>query len=92
MEFIQKLNQEYKLTILMISHDMHLIQEYTQRTMVFADGTLLADTSPKELFSNVELLKHSSLAETSLSKLARSIDYDPEEFIEKFISYERGKL
>lgn len=92
MEFIQKLNEEYDLTILMISHDMHLIQEYTQRTMVFADGTLLADTSPKELFSNVELLKHSSLAETSLSKLARSIDYDPEEFIEKFISYERGKL
>ncbi len=92
MEFIQKLNEEYDLTILMISHDMHLIQEYTQRTMVFADGTLLADTSPKELFSNVELLNHASLAETSLSKLARSIDYDPEEFIEKFISYERGKL
>ena len=92
MEFIQKLNQEYKLTILMISHDMHLIQEYTQRTLVFADGTLLADTSPKALFSNVNLLNHASLAETSLSKLARSIDYDPEEFIEKFISYERSKL
>ena len=92
MEFIQKLNQEYKLTILMISHDMHLIQEYTQRTLVFADGTLLADTSPKALFSNVNLLNHASLAETSLSKLARSIDYDPEEFIEKFISYERSRL
>lgn len=92
MEFIQKLNQEYKLTILMISHDMHLIQEYTQRTLVFADGTLLADTSPKALFSNVNLLNHASLAETSLSKLARSIGYDPEEFIEKFISYERSRL
>ena len=92
MEFIHRLNEEYDLTILMISHDMHLIQEYTQRTMVFADGTLLADTSPKALFSNIELLNHASLAETSLSKLARSIDYDPEEFIEKFISYERGKL
>ena len=92
MEFIQKLNQEYRLTILMISHDMHLIQEYTQRTLVFADGTLLADTSPKALFSNVNLLNHASLAETSLSKLARSIGYDPEEFIEKFISYERSRL
>lgn len=92
MEFIHKLNKDYNLTILMISHDMHLIQEYTQRSLVFAETGLLADTSPKTLFSDVDLLEKASLAETSLSKLARAIDYDPEEFIEKFISYERGEL
>lgn len=92
MEFIHKLNKDYNLTILMISHDMHLIQEYTQRSLVFAETGLLADTSPKTLFSDVDLLEKASLAETSLSKLARTIDYDPEEFIEKFISYERGEL
>lgn len=92
MEFLEKLNREYDLTILMISHDMHLIQEYTDRTLVFGGGTLLADTSPKALFSNNDLLKEASLAETSLSKLARKIDYDSEEFIEKFISYERKGL
>ena len=92
MEFIHKLNKNYNLTILMISHDMHLIQEYTQRSLVFAETGLLADTSPKTLFSDVDLLEKASLAETSLSKLARAIDYDPEEFIEKFISYERGEL
>lgn len=91
MDFIKKLNKEYKLTILMIAHDMHLIQEYTQRTLVFADGKLLADTNPKALFANKELLKEASLAETSLSKLAKKIGYDPEEFIEKFIRYERSK-
>lgn len=92
MEFIHKLNKDYNLTILMISHDMHLIQEYTQRSLVFAETGLLADTSPKTLFSDVDLLEKAFLAETSLSKLARAIDYDPEEFIEKFISYERGEL
>ncbi|MDU0893702.1 MAG: ABC transporter ATP-binding protein [Anaerococcus sp.] len=92
MEFIHKLNKDYNLTILMISHDMHLIQEYAQRSLVFAETGLLADTSPKTLFSDVDLLEKASLAETSLSKLARAIDYDPEEFIEKFISYERGEL
>ena len=92
MEFIHKLNKDYNLTILMISHDMHLIQEYTQRSLVFAETGLLADTSPKTLFSDVDLLEKASLAETSLSKLARAIDYDPKEFIEKFISYERGEL
>ena len=92
MEFIKNLKEEYQLTILMIAHDMHLIQEYTERTLVFAGGALLADTSPKALFANNDLLVEASLAETSLSKLARSISYDPEEFIEKFISYERKRL
>lgn len=92
MEFLERLNREYELTILMISHDMHLIQEYTDRTLVFGKSALLADTSPKSLFSNNDLIKEASLAETSLSKLARKMDYDPEEFIEKFISYERKSL
>ncbi|WP_394010541.1 ABC transporter ATP-binding protein [Anaerococcus cruorum] len=92
MEFIDTLNKDYQLTILMISHDMHLIQEYTQRTLVFGEGTLLADTYPKALFANNDLLNKASLTETSLTKLARTIAYDSEEFIEKFISYERNRL
>lgn len=92
MEFIHTLNKDYQLTILMISHDMHLIQEYTQRALVFGEGTLLADTYPKALFANNDLLNRSSLTETSLTKLARTIAYDSEEFIEKFISYERNRL
>lgn len=90
MEFIKNLNQKLNLTILMISHDMHLIQEYTDRTLVIANGKLLADTSAKELFANSELLEKASLTETSLYKLAKKISYNPQEFIEKFISYERG--
>ena len=92
MEFIHTLNKDYQLTILMISHDMHLIQEYTKRALVFGEGTLLADTYPKALFANNDLLNRSSLTETSLTKLARTIAYDSEEFIEKFISYERNRL
>ncbi|WP_099321222.1 ABC transporter ATP-binding protein [Anaerococcus sp. Marseille-P3625] len=90
MEFIKSLNKKLNLTILMISHDMHLIQEYTDRTLVIANGKLLADTSAKELFANSELLEKASLTETSLYKLAKKISYNPQEFIEKFISYERG--
>lgn len=92
MEFIHTLNKDYQLTILMISHDMHLIQEYTKRALVFGEENLLADTYPKALFANNDLLNRSSLTETSLTKLARTIAYDSEEFIEKFISYERNRL
>lgn len=89
MEFITDLNQKLGLTILMISHDMHLIQEYTTRTLVVGGGKILADTRPQSLFSNTGLLSEASLTETSLYKLANTIGYDPEDFIEKFISYER---
>lgn len=90
MEFIKSLNKKLDLTILMISHDMHLIQEYTDRTLVIANGKLLADTSANELFANSKLLEKASLTETSLYKLAKKIKYEPKDFIEKFISYERG--
>ena len=90
MEFIKSLNKKLNLTILMISHDMHLIQEYTDRTLVIANGKLLADTSANELFANSKLLEKASLTETSLYKLAKKIKYEPKDFIEKFISYERG--
>lgn len=90
MEFIKSLNKKLDLTILMISHDMHLIQEYTDRTLVIANGKLLADTSANELFANSKLLEKASLTETSLYKLAKKINYEPKDFIEKFISYERG--
>lgn len=90
MEFIKSLNKKLNLTILMISHDMHLIQEYTDRTLVIANGKLLADTSANELFANSKLLEKASLTETSLYKLAKKINYEPKDFIEKFISYERG--
>lgn len=47
MEFLKKLNEEYGITIIMITHDMHLMLEYTNRAVVIADGRLLADTAPR---------------------------------------------
>lgn len=92
MEFIGKLNREYGLTILMISHDMHLIQEYTDRSIVVADKNILADLKPAELFSNKDLIKAANLAETSLFTLGKKIKgVNPKDFIERFISYERSR-
>lgn len=92
MEFIRKINKEYDLTILMISHDMHLIEEYTDRALVIGDKKILADTTPAELFSQSELIDRANLAETSLFKLGQRLkSMDALDFIETFISYERSK-
>lgn len=88
MEFLRKLN-ETGITVLMITHDMHLMLEYTERSLVFADGQKIADTTPQALFADPDLLKRASLKETSLYSLALSCGLSPESYIRAFIEYDR---
>ena len=91
MDFIKALRDKQGLSILMISHDMHLIQEYTDRVIVIEGKKILADTNPADLFSQKDLIDRAHLAETSLYKLGQKLEgIDPKDFIESFIAYERG--
>ncbi|XJS11648.1 ABC transporter ATP-binding protein [Aerococcaceae bacterium WGS1372] len=91
MRFIEKINQEKNITIIMITHDMHLMQEYTNRTFVFNKGRLLADTKPSKVFSDDSLIKAAHLAETSLYQLGESLpNMSSLTFIEAFMHYEEG--
>lgn len=92
MEFIRRINKKYGLTILMISHDMHLIEEYTNRAIVIGDKKILKDTTPAKLFTQKDLLDRANLAETSLFKLGEKLKgMDALDFIEAFIGFERRK-
>lgn len=88
MEFLKELNEQ-GITVLMITHDMHLMLEYTDRSLVFADGRKIADTTPQALFSDPALLKKASLKETSLYTLAGICGLEPESYIRAFIDYDR---
>ncbi len=78
------------VTVLLVTHDMHLMLEYTKRAIVMTDGEVIADTSPVYLLANPELVKQSSLKETSLFTFAENINMqDPYAFTEKFIHYDR---
>jgi energy-coupling factor transport system ATP-binding protein len=70
LEFLKKLNAERGITVLMITHDMHLCLEYARRALVFSGGRLLRDSSPAEVLSDSDLAGRASLKETSLSRLA----------------------
>ena len=76
MEFLEELHQKGH-TIVMITHDMQLMLDYSDRALVMVDGKLLADTDPASLLSYPELLVKANLKETSIFNLAKKLDVDP---------------
>ena len=89
MEFLRKLNEE-GVTVVMITHDMHLMLEYTPRALVFADGRLIADDCAAAVLCNQELVERAALKETSLFTLANRAGIAPAEaFVECFIEEDR---
>lgn len=90
MEFLRKIHRELGITIVMITHDMHLMLEYTDRAIVIADGQMLADDTPANILTNEEISDKAYLKKTSLYDLAVRCDIDePSAFVECFIQYER---
>lgn len=90
MEFLKKLNEE-GVTIIMITHDMHLMLEYTPHTIVISDGKKIGDASAVEILTNEEIAGRANLKTTSLYDLAVKIGIeDPSVFVQNFIDYERG--
>ena len=91
MEFIKGINEKSGTTIIMITHDMHLMLEYTDRSVVIADGHLLADNSPAAILTNDDITDRAYLKRTSLYDLAHACGIDDADgFTEAFINYERS--
>jgi len=89
MEFLKELNEQ-GYTILMITHDMHLMLEYTPRAIVFCEGRMLADTTAAHVLNDPRLVEQASLKETSLYTLSRICGIEePIAFTEAFIRHEK---
>lgn len=89
MEFLADLNRK-GVTIIMITHDMHLMLEYTNRAIVIADGIKLDDDTAANVLTNSEVINHANLKETSVYELAIKCGIsDPRRFVNKFIDYDR---
>lgn len=89
MEFLKVLN-ERGITILMITHDMHLMLEYTTRALVITNGEVIGDDSTWNVLTNHELIEKAHLKKTSLYHLANKIgDLSPVDFVCKFIASDK---
>ena len=89
MTFLQDL-QRQGVTILMVTHDMHLMLEYARRSIVLADGELICDDSAARVLSDPEVIARANLKETSLFTLAQKAGLDdPLRFVQTFITHEK---
>lgn len=90
MHFLETLNREYGITILFITHDMHLALENTDRAIVFSDGRLIADDRVSSVLANDDVIRRANLKQTSLYTLALRLGLPPEQVIWRFIEHERS--
>ena len=89
MSFLKTLNENGQ-TIILITHDMHLMLEYTERAIVLCESQKLADEKAYEVLCDRQLSTRANLKETSLFTLAEKAGIDePQKFVECFIDYDR---
>ncbi len=89
MEFLVEINK-LGVTVILITHDMHLMLEYTPRAIVLAGGKLIADTSAAVVLTDPQVIREANLKETSLFALSHMAGIaDGTHFVQRFIDYER---
>ncbi|MDO3411982.1 ABC transporter ATP-binding protein [Saccharibacillus sp. CPCC 101409] len=89
MRFLLELNRG-GMTLILITHDMHLMLEYGQRAIVLSEGRRIADAAPARILGDAALVEEAHLSETSLHLLARRAGISPEdEFVARFIRSEK---
>jgi len=89
MDFLDDLNRQTGITIIFITHDMHLAIEYTDRAIVFADGEKIADDLVVEVLSDNEIIEKANLKQTSLYTLALRLGLPAQTLVDHFIGHER---
>lgn len=89
MEFLKSLNEQ-GVTIILITHDMHLMLEYTPHAIVIHDGKKIGDSTAVDILTNAEIAEKANLKLTSLYEFAVAAGVeDPQAFVQHFIDYER---
>lgn len=88
MDFLDQLNAKGH-TIVMITHDMQLMLDYSDRAVVVVDGQIIEDASPAEILSDVAVIEQASLKETSIFHLAERLRVNPLELTMCYMQEER---
>jgi energy-coupling factor transport system ATP-binding protein len=92
MEFLLGLNRDLGISLLLITHDMHLMLEYTTRAVVLSEGVCIADEEPFEALTDDGIIENASLKRTSLYSLALKAGLpDPRGFVGRYIAFDRQR-
>ena len=89
MEFLRQIN-ETGISIILITHDMHLMLEYTPRAIVLSEGRLITDAPASVVLTTQQVIEQANLKETSLYRLAQLAGIeDGTQFVQHFIDHEK---
>ena len=69
-ELLKKIQAKTHKTIILVTHDMSVVAEVSKRVLVMKQGNLVCDCTPRQLFTNIELLESYNLDLPIISKLA----------------------
>ena len=90
MEFLLGLNIKLGISLLLITHDMHLMLEYSSRAVVLSEGICVADQEPFQVLTDDGIIEKASLKRTSLYDLALKAGLsDARGFVGRYIAYNR---
>ena len=84
MNFLDSL-QKQGHTIVMITHDMQLMLEYSDRCIVVLEGKIIADDNPVTILNQKDLLESANLKQTSLYSLGQKLLCDPVKVTQYYI-------
>ena len=70
MDYVTKLNEEKGVTVLMVSHDMELVQSYAKSVLVLNHGSILGQGPTKVMMKNVDILKQARVLPAQIPELA----------------------
>lgn len=89
MEFLKRLNEEYGHTIIIITHEMNIVAQYAKRILVMKKGEIYMEGTPREIFSQPELLKQGFVKPPLVTRISQLIE--PSEQYNEVIDIEELK-
>jgi len=76
MEFLKRLWREEGHTIIIITHEMRIVAQYAQRTVVLGQGRKLLDGPTREVFAQPEVLRQTYVEPPQITRLGQRLsDY-----------------
>lgn len=74
MNFLRDLWQKEGHTIIIITHEMPIVAQYAQRTVVLGQGKILMDASTRAVFAEPELLARTFVKPPQITRLAQALN------------------
>lgn len=71
---IKDLNKKYKMTIILATHNSEAIAEFADRVIIFANGEIIGDNIPRNIFMQQDLLDKTWCRAPQVSELANYLN------------------